>query len=350
MKKIAVIAPSWIGDTIMMQPLLATLKAADSTTHITVIASPVCAPLLTRMPAVDTIIMNPFAHGALQLKARWHFGAQLRHQGFDQIIVLPNTLKSAFIAFATGIKKRTGYLGEHRYGLLNDIRANLAKGMARLVDAYGALAMSPAPNKTTPFLPTMPDPVLKSTNEQQHATRQKHQLTITNQPVLVLCTGAEYGLAKRWPPEHFAKVGQFALQAGYQLWLLGSPKDHANSEEIRLKILDTQAGNPESGVRNLCGQTTLDEAIDLIAAADWVISNDSGLMHAAAALQRPQIALYGSSSPEYTPPLNPKAHILSENLACSPCFQRTCRFGHYDCLQGLSPRKVIAILHTKHHT
>jgi heptosyltransferase-2 len=141
----------------------------------------------------------------------------------------------------------------------------------------------------------------------------------------VLCPGAEYGPAKRWP--YFRELAQ---RLGAQVVVLGSAKD-------------AQAGSGVAGL-NLIGKTSLDEAIRLIAGAAWVVSNDSGLMHVAAALARPQVALFGSSSPEHTPPASPRARVLWLRLECSPCFERECPLGHFRCMKEITVEQVLAAM------
>jgi heptosyltransferase-2 len=146
--------------------------------------------------------------------------------------------------------------------------------------------------------------------------------------------GAEYGPAKRWPAAHFAALAGKLATDGYQVWLLGSAKDAAIGAEIE------QASR--GAALNLCGRTDLGQAVDLLSTADLVVSNDSGLMHLAAALDRPMVAIFGSSSPGFTPPLSSRARVASLNLPCSPCFKRECPFGHLDCMLQLTPEKILS--------
>jgi heptosyltransferase-2 len=162
--------------------------------------------------------------------------------------------------------------------------------------------------------------------------RFRHALTLsTHRPIAILCPGAEYGPAKRWPAEHFISLARRLLDDGYAVWLLGSPNDQPAAMPIATAI---------AGVRDLTGRTDLGTAIDLMSLASVVVSNDSGLMHAAAAVGRPLVALFGSSSPEYTPPLSPLAHVARIDIVCSPCFQRECPLGHFKCMRELEPEAV----------
>ncbi|MBZ0091014.1 MAG: lipopolysaccharide heptosyltransferase II [Sulfuricellaceae bacterium] len=310
----------------MAQPMLRRLKERSPDSIINIFAAPWVAPVLERMAEVHRIVLNPFGHGDLNLRGRWQFGRQLRLDGYDQAIVLPNSLKSALIPFFAGIPLRTGYVGELRYGLLNDARPLDKHHLPLLVERFSALAGE----RESPSRHTSPYPYLQSTQDQQHAALSRLGLA-PQKPVAVFCPGAEYGPAKRWPATHFAELAK-QLSQSHEIWLLGSGKDAAIGEEIALLS--------NGAARNLCGKTGLGDAIDLLAAADQVVSNDSGLMHIAAALDKPLLALFGSSSPGYTPPLSKKASVLSLNLPCSPCFKRECPLGHLDCLQKLTPQRV----------
>lgn len=323
MAKILVVAPSWVGDTILAQPLLTLLKAQAPQVAIDVLAPAWSAPLLARMPEVAGVVVNPFAHGEFNWRARRALGRRLATADYAAAYVLPNTWKSALVPFFAGIPQRIGYQGEARYGLLNRRHRLDTVAHPQLVQRYAALA-GPLPAQ-------LPRPHLNSSPPQQQAVRAALGLTQDGAP-LVLCPGAEFGPAKRWPARHFAALARRLATPGAPAWILGSTKDATVGDEI--------ASLSAGAARNLCGLTSLEQAIDLIAGARGVVSNDSGLMHVAAALGRPLAALYGSSSPTYTPPLADNARIISRQLECSPCFQRECPLGHFDCLEGLAPETV----------
>jgi heptosyltransferase-2 len=323
-ESVLIVAPSWIGDTILMQPLLVRLHEQHPGIAIDVLAAAWSAPLLGRMPQVRRVISSPFVHGRFDLAARWAVGRQLAHEAYDQAIVLPNSWKSALPVFFAGIARRTGFSGEARAGLLNDRRRLDETELPLLAERYAQLAEAAG----TPPKRPLAQPRLTSTPAQQQAAREALGLPVDAAP-FVFCPGAEYGPAKRWPARHFAAL---ADRLSGPVWLVGASKDAPIAAEI--ERLSTRP------VQNLCGRTTLAQAIDIIAGARCVISNDSGLMHVAAALDRPLAALFGSSSPRYTPPMSMRARIVSLQLDCSPCFKRVCPLGHLHCLEEMSPAMV----------
>ncbi|MBP7395262.1 MAG: lipopolysaccharide heptosyltransferase II [Zoogloea sp.] len=329
MKKALIVAPSWIGDTIMAQPLFARLHAKSPGLQLDALAPRWVAPVLQRMPEIAEVVDSPFGHGQLSLKARWRLARQLAARGYDAVYVLPNSLKSALVPFLAGIPRRIGFTGEARYGLIN-VRHDLDKSaLPLMVERFAQLAEAPGIAVTKPIS----HPKIRSTvtdHEQTLAALGRARPT----RFVAFCPGAEYGPAKRWPAAHFATLARSLGERGYRIGLFGSPKDRAVADEI----CTLAPGLCD----NLCGATSLEQAIDLLAMADLVVCNDSGLMHVAAALDRPIVALYGSSSPGFTPPLSDQADILSLNLECSPCFKRECPLGHLDCLNKLSPEQVLA--------
>ena len=326
-KKILIVSPSWIGDCVMTQPLLRRLRRFNPDCRIDVFAPKWSMAVYRHMPEAADIIENPFGHGALALKQRWKLGRRLGRRGYGQVIVLPGSLKSAFIAFATGIRRRTGYVGESRYFLLNDIRRLDKAALPLMVDRYTSLAYP----KQDDFDGHTEYPSFSIDAAKQGAALEKYGLN-TESRIIAFCPGAEYGPAKRWPPRHFAALAKRYAAQNCQIWLFGSHKDRAAAEEI-----NRLAGGL---CANLCGHTDLDEAIELLACADTAVCNDSGLMHLAAAVGCKIVAVYGSSSPEHTPPLSHRAKIVSLNLPCSPCFKRECPLGHTDCLNKLLPEQV----------
>ncbi len=331
---ILIIGPSWVGDMVMAQTLFQCLQQRHPGCVIDVLAPEWSRPILERMPEVRQTLSFPLGHGVLEIATRRKIGKGLSGQ-YDQAILLPNSLKSALVPFFAGIPKRTGWKGELRYGLLNDIRVLDKQRYPLMIERFMALAFEPDAELPKPY----PRPSLQIDPTSRDAALAKFGLDL-DRPVLALCPGAEFGEAKRWPAEHYAKVAELKIREGWQVWLFGSKNDHPGGEELRLRLIP--------GLReectNLSGATSLAEAIDLLSCAGAVVANDSGLMHVAAALNRPLVAVYGSTSPDFTPPLAEHVEIVSLGLDCSPCFDRTCRFGHYNCLRELKPRPVMAAL------
>ncbi|MGE0874096.1 MAG: lipopolysaccharide heptosyltransferase II [Burkholderiales bacterium] len=315
MRSILVVAPNWIGDALLAQPLFARLREKLGAIRIDVLAPPWVAPVLRRMPEVDAVIEAPLRHGALELKARWRLGRGLRGRGYGQAIVLPNSWKSALVPFFADIPVRSGYVGESRYGLLN-LLYEAPKTRDGMVLHYARLSERPGVAPAEP----LPEPRLRLDAAAARATAARFGLPAR---YAAFCPGAEYGPAKRWP--YFRELAE---DHALPVVLVGSASDRAACEGIR--------------GTDLAGRTTLDEAIDILACAEYVVSNDSGLMHVAAALGRPLVALYGSSSPEHTPPRSTLARVLWLRPECSPCFERTCPLGHFRCMRELAPARVRA--------
>ena len=328
-ERILVVAPSWVGDAILAEPLLALLREPYEEPVVDVLAPPWCAPVFGRMRGVRRLIEAPFAHGRLDLAARRALARELADTGYTRAIVLPNSWKSALVPFLARIPRRTGYVGELRYGLLTDARRLDAKGLPRLVDRFAALVAAPGA-----LVPTPPAPVLVPDEANRGAAMRALRLR-TDRPVAILCPGAEYGPAKRWPPTHFADLAARLIADDRQVWLVGSPNDKLAASSVL-----QAAGEPGRRILDLTGRTDLGTAIDLMSLAAVVVSNDSGLMHAAAAVGVPVVALFGSSSAVYTPPMSPLAHVAKIDIACSPCFKRECPLGHFKCMRELSPQLV----------
>jgi heptosyltransferase II len=331
--KILVVGPSWVGDMVMAQSLFKCLLQRHPGAQIDVLAPAFTRPLLDRMPEVRAALDMPVGHGQLALAARYRLGKSLARRGYDQAIVLPNSFKSALVPYFAGIPERTGWRGEARGMLLNDCRLLDKLRYPRMVQRFAALAW-PA-NASLPD--KLPDPRLKPSTHEDVLTRHAVNL---QRSVLVLCPGAEFGEAKQWPAGHFARVAHAVVELGLQVWLMGS----GNDRQIADAIMTDLPVQVREHCRNLVGATSLAEAVDLLGHASGVVSNDSGLMHIAAALGKPVVVVYGSTSPDFTPPLTEFARTLSLALPCSPCFKRICPLGHLRCLRDLESRRVITAL------
>ncbi|MDH5230047.1 MAG: lipopolysaccharide heptosyltransferase II [Gammaproteobacteria bacterium] len=331
MRNILIVGPAWIGDMVMAQSLFRLLKQIHPKATIDVIAPAWSKPLLARMPEIQEAIELPFAHGVFKPLQRIRLGQSLRDRQYDWAITLPITWKSALVPFGAKIKKRTGFKGEMRYALLNDMRILDKKRLPMMVQRYLALGLDPDASIPDNFL----KPKLLSSAQQQQIAMQAMGLS-RDKKILGICPGAEYGPAKRWPVEYFADVGNAMIKKGWQVWLFGSEKDNPTTNAICESI--------GQGSINLAGRTQLDQAIDLLACCQHVLCNDSGLMHISAALGVQVSAIFGSSDIHYTPPLNDNAQMISLQLECSPCFKKECPLGHYNCLKQIKPETVLATI------
>lgn len=328
-QKILIVGPSWVGDMVMAQALFRLLKLQDPDVIIDVLASEKLHPLLKHMGEVRKSIILPFVHNELNILGRYRIGLNLRSEGYDRAIILPNSFKSALIPFFAGILRRVGWLGEMRYFLLNDMRILEKDKFPLMVERFLALGLNA--NESLPKKHLYP--MLETDESSVKNTLHKLCINLKNAPLLALCPGAEYGPSKQWPAEYFAKVADIKAKEGWNIILLGSAKDQKITSEIQ---------RLSNGVcLDMAGKTDLSDTVDILSIADCVISNDSGLMHIASALNRPLVAIYGSSSPAFTPPLGSRAKILYLNLPCGPCFKRTCQLGHLDCMCLLRPELVL---------
>lgn len=324
-QRILVIGPAWVGDMVMAQSLFMILRQQHADALIDVLAPHWSLPLLARMPEVNEGIALPVSHRELGLGKRWQLGRQLRARHYDQAIVLPRSYKAALVPFFAGIPRRTGYRGEMRYGVINDLRRLDKSVLIRTVQRYAALGSE----RETGEAPVIPYPRLTVDKENQARLLQKLNLN-TEQPVIAMMPGAEYGPAKRWPTEYFAELAKMLVSKGKQIWVLGSQKEAGLGEAIAVT----------GGITNLCGKTELVDVVDLLALCETAVSNDSGLMHVACASGTRVIAIYGSSDPGYTPPLSDTAQVVYQGLECSPCFERVCPLGHTRCLVDIRPEEI----------
>jgi len=335
-EKILVLGPAWVGDMVLAQSLFTTLKQQNPNCQIDVAAPAWTLPLLERMPEVTKAIALPFKHGEFAFGERIRFGKSLRKAAYTQAIILTNSLKSAILPFAANIPRRTSFLGEMRYGLINDIKPLDKTKLPRTVDRFVTLGLA----KKAELPSKSPNPKLIANQKSASTSLAKLGHAKPSQKVLGLCPGAEYGEAKRWPIEYYAEAAKAALDKGWEVWLFGSEKDVPYTKQIDQLT--------ENRCLDLGGKTKLGEAIDLMDLCDTVISNDSGLMHVAAALDKNLIAIFGSSTPHHTPPMSDKSHIEYLGLPCSPCFERTCPLKnpdeHMQCLKKITPESVIDLI------
>jgi heptosyltransferase-2 len=318
-RRILVVGPAWVGDMVMAESLFQCLHREYPAAGLDVLAPAWTLPLLRFMPQVSAGIALPLGHGELGLGQRFRIGRALAGKGYDLALVLPSSLKAALVPFFAGVPRRRGYGGPLRRLLLTEARA---KPSLPQVETFLALVSATG---------EAPLPRLVVAEAARAEALAALGLTKSTSPVLAIAPGAEYGPAKRWPVRHFASVAAAKRAEGWQVWLFGSPADRAAASEIACD-------------QNLIGRTSLDQAVALLSLADAVLSNDSGLMHVAAALALPQVALFGPSDPRRTGPHNAAAHVLRLGLDCSPCNKRVCPLGHHRCLEALAPERVLPLL------
>lgn len=345
MNRILIIAPNWIGDAVMSQPLLANLKAIYPQSQIDVLASPWVAPIYRACAEANQVIEAKLEHKQLQWNLRKQLAKQLELKQYDACFVLPNSLKSALIPWLANIPFRIGYRGEMRFGLINHALDNPSK-VNRPPMANHYLALANVLEHSQEIDVNKPvDPKLNISSIAKESIGAKLQAaSIEEKSIYVFCPGAEYGVTKRWPADHFATLAQqlIASEPDAHVILLGGKDDQTLGESIR-----TQAKN-DSRIHNWCGKTSLDEAIALIGMSKALVSNDSGLMHIGAALKVPQVAIFGSSDPHHTPPLSDKARVLWLKLPCSPCHKKECPLGHLKCLKDILPTTVLDAIQIHH--
>jgi len=329
-KRCLIVAPSWVGDMVMAQGLFREIKAQNPDITIDVLAPAWCAQITQFMPEVNKLIEAPFSHGVLNWNERKKTAKQLKLENYDITYVLPNSLKSSLVTWMAKIPVRVGFLGEQRYFLLNKYRRLNKTKLPKMLQRFVSLA------KLDGDEVEIKDgvlPLLKVGVSDQQIVLEKFALEDVQEKVLGLCPGAEFGASKQWPAKHYAAVARYYLDQGWNVCLLGSEKDSSTCSEI----------NELSGNRcvDVSGKTTLADAVVLLSACDLVVSNDSGLMHVAAALHKPLVAVYGSTDPGFTPPLNSQAKVEKLDLDCSPCFKRECPLEHLNCLNNLMPKQVL---------
>ena len=318
--KVLVVAPAWVGDLVMSHTLVPGLRARGSTVHY--LATVALAELATRLPGVEAVHAIDARRGRLGLGERFRTGARIGPHGFDQAIILPNSFKSALPTLFAGVPVRTGFTGESRYGVLNDRRALDVERLPRMVDRFAALAdVKPA------------CPRLRADEARRLGLLERHGLDAGG-PMVALCPGAEYGSSKRWPAERFVELARRCTASGIAVCVLGGERD----------LETASAFTGCDGVVDLVGRTSLNDVVDLLSGVDAAVTNDSGLMHVAAAVGVPVVAVFGSTTPAFTPPLSPRAVVVSRDLDCRPCHQRTCPLGHLACLTGISVDTVFDAL------
>ncbi|AKC60160.1 lipopolysaccharide heptosyltransferase II [Blochmannia endosymbiont of Polyrhachis (Hedomyrma) turneri] len=347
--RILIIAPSWIGDAIMSQTMHRLLVQQDPKIKIDIIASTWNQALFYRMPEIHKVLTLTHAkHGSFPIKKYYQYGKLLqKSQKYQQSIILPNSFKSALIPFFAGIPKRTGWRGEMRYGIINDMRILHPKNFPLMIERYAALAFKKENINNTLDLPhPLPLPYLHYNPQELHAISNKFNITDNTTKIRIgICPGAESNQAKRWPIHHYARLILKLINQGYQTILLGSYKEIKIGRSIKNSI----PKNLQTYCHNLIGLTSLDEAILLIKKCHAIISNDSGLMHIACALHKPVVALYGPSDPNCTPPLYHHTKIIK--IKTHNTYKQQTQHSYYNLdkydpnLINIQPHTVLETLH-----
>lgn len=320
-----VVGPSWVGDMVIAQSLFKLIAPEKSDVLIDVVGPPWSSPVAHRMPEVASVHDLAIPHGVLGLGARKRLAATLRDQRYDRAVVIPATFKSALVPWLARVPRRTGYRGEQRYGLINDMRT-VRDDLRSTGERYCALGLPP----DELFPDSLPYPALSV--DRENCARLTAELDLRSEaPVVALCPGAAFGPSKRWPVESFGKLARALTRNGYSVWIVGSPSEAP---------LGTAILEAAPMARDLCGKTTLIDAIDLLSMANVTVTNDSGLLHIAAAVGSKVVAMYGSTPPWFAPPLTDQQSVHHMALSCSPCFKRECPLGHHDCMRMIDPSTV----------
>ena len=327
--KLLIIGPSWVGDMVMAQSLFKTILNQSPNTSIDVIAPEWSLALTKRMPEVNKGIVSPIKHGELGIMKHFYLAEWIRPNKYDRAIIMTRSWKAALIPWFAGIPVRTGYRGEMRYFLINDMRTMDTKILDQTVKRFVAL------DSLSNQLPVIEPPSLTVSSDNITIIIKRLNLN-SNKPIMAIMPGAEYGPAKQWPSDYFAEVVQTYLSKDWNVCILGSQKDSQVALEIKALLHENY-----NSLYDLTGKTTLLDAIDLLSLANIALTNDSGLMHVAAAVDTPLLALYGPTSPEFTPPLTKKAKVMRKTDGYIKDRQGLGRNGYHESLLKLTPQEVL---------
>ncbi|MDE2120242.1 MAG: lipopolysaccharide heptosyltransferase II [Betaproteobacteria bacterium] len=332
----------------MAQPLAGLLHARGE--RVTALALPGVADVLRATPGISEVVQTGFAHGRLDLRERMRLAARLRGQGFERAYVLGNNVKSRLVPWLARVPVRIGWRGEAAGALLTHAlerepgarRGDMRGHYARLAGPVAARSAGAADlvGDDSPAWREPAEPVLSAAPERAAQAAAEFGL---QQDFIALCPGAEYGPAKQWPAPHYAALAGMAYAAGWRVVILGAARDQAFAQSV------VREAGGEARVLDLSGRTSMAQALALLGAAGGVVSNDSGLMHVAAALGRPTVGIYGSTDPRHTPPAAHRSTTLWLQLPCSPCFRRECPLGHTNCLRALDPEWAWSALRQRMH-
>ena len=317
----------WIGDFVRCHSVVKLLRERFPDRPVDVLATSLCAPLADYMPGLREAIVFDLPRSRLGLRQQALLAGRLRARRYGAALVMPRTWKSALAPFLAAIPQRTGFVGEARFGVLNDWRWGERK-LPRMVDRCAALALP----RDAALPAEWPRPELNVPPAEVAAWRRRKGLPAEGRPAVVLAPGA-VGPSKRWPASAYAALARRLLTDGIAVWVVGGPAEKAIAQEI--------AG--DTAARDFTG-TDLREAILALAAATAAVSNDSGLLHVAAALGTPTVGIFGPTSPWHWAPLNPLAATIQADieLPCRPCHKPVCRLRHHRCMIEISADQVLA--------
>ena len=333
--KFLIVGPSWVGDAVMAQTLYKLIKASNKDSTIEVLSPNWSIPILERMEEVSKSIISPFKHGELKINARFNFGKQLRKRDYERAIIMTHSLKSSLIPFFANIPVRTGWLGEMRFGLINDLRSKEKSHYPLMIEQFAKLSINPNEDLKKP----LPYPSLKI--DSYHLKEQLLNLGIDSEkPSIAICPGAEFGPAKKWPSNYYADVCNEYLSNSWNVLVFGSQNDQITGNRIQEGIDEELSNN----FFNLIGKTSLIDVVDLLSHCKKVVTNDSGLMHIAAAVNTPLVAIYGPSSPKFTPPLLHNHVVLRKFQGFDKIREGSEEHGYHESLIAIKPSEVLESL------
>jgi heptosyltransferase-2 len=322
-RNLLVLAPNWLGDAVMATPLLLTARNIFPDAYISVACDSYVSGIFHGNPSLDSLIYYTKRKGIRAVRSV--LKSNRPADGWDICFVLPPSFSSALTAFLSGAAKRVGYGGQWRSFLLTDVLPRLEYRSAHLSSVYIELIAK----ITGERINKIPLPVVMGPDKWKDTLKQKG----LNESYVVLAAGATYGTAKAWPAERYRALAiEIAGRTGLQIVAVGTESERSIASII--------LGSLNPGGTNLAGECTLDELLAVLRGARLVVGNDSGPVHLSAALGRPTVAIFGSTSPAWTAPRGKAVRIVSMDLECSPCFRRECPRGEAKCLLGIGVQEV----------
>ena len=314
-QKLLIIPQNWLGDIVMSQTLLKKIKSNNPKTSIDILVNSSLKNLVERMPEINKVIILDCSHRELGLFKRLRLAKEIKKSSYDRSIVLSRSLKSSLIPYFAKIPIRTGELGELRYLLINDLKEFSKESRRKTASRYISMYSDNNEKLSENYYPS-----LDSNSENIKNLSEKYDLK-KDKKVIIFAPGAAFGPSKMWPVNKFRELGK-KLNNDFKILILGSNNEKSIGNDIVTN----------KNMVNLCGKTSIADAVDLMHISKFCVSNDSGLMHLAAATNTKSISIYGSTSPDFTPPLTKNKDIHYKGMSCSPCFEKKCKYGHYNCL------------------